>query len=394
MTANLVAYNSFLYTDNHATSRKAAKLIIGEAVRHRELMLLATKVRSITQSVTIATACVNKSFDITINGVWFDSLSMSQQKAVLLHELFHPILSHFTRQKAARVTDGKGWNIAGDMVINTLVATYGHDVSFGVLPPDDYNGPLLTEALLQVAMDSTPSGQIGSAGNGCGIADSAPGDQPMTPQEGQALARQVRALAGQGSFAKAFDRSLDAPLKVPQWRKYITQTYATVANSKRGATYQTYARPKVRGGLLMPRYTGGEPTIALVIDSSGSMTDKARNEIVKCAVSLSATYPNVKTLVVTHTDRVEFVGYARAGTMAVIASKACSFSGGTYVKPAYDEVAKRLRKADVIIHATDCEIESVWPKAPAKKLIVVDWGSGHGTKLPEGATRIRMELDT
>jgi predicted metal-dependent peptidase len=133
--------------------------------------------------------------------------------------------------------------------------------------------------------------------------------------------------------------------------------------------------------------------VALVIDVSGSITDQARNEMVKLAMSLAQEYSDISTLVVSHTDVVEFTGWARAGTMQAMAEQACKYSGGTRVQPAYDRVKELTRRAvDLLVHFTDCYIENPWPAPPAKSLLVLDWGTGYGVALPNGAKKVQVVI--
>jgi predicted metal-dependent peptidase len=391
-----------LYTDGGYTAKNAADLLANEARESFSIAYLLRNVRSLEESRNLPTAGVDKTGRILINPDYWAAQTATFKVGLVLHELLHPALNYFGR---LGTRNHQQFNIAQDMVINTIITDglrkpMSHAA---LLPPAEYTGPLTSEAIYDWLMsfppDKRPQGGEG-IGEGCGQLSDADAEgvsekECDAPAVGKPLSKQeikdaMRAMGG--SMARVFERMEPRPQVLPQWKRYMRKVYSNLMAQQSGSSFPSYAKAKKRGGCLLPTYRGRTPRVAIVIDSSGSMNDSARNEIVQQATTFAKQYPQIDTLVVTHTDKVEFIGWARAGTMSRVAQTACGFTGGTYVQPAYDEVRKQAQKVDVLIHFTDCYIENPWPTAPAKKLVVCDYGSGNGVSTPRGAEKVKMVL--
>jgi predicted metal-dependent peptidase len=86
----------------------------------------------ITSSDEIPTMCVNHLGQMKYNPQFLDSLSDKEIKGVLCHEVMHVALNHLTRLKKR---DMELWNIATDMVINSMILRDGFSLPEGVLYP-------------------------------------------------------------------------------------------------------------------------------------------------------------------------------------------------------------------------------------------------------------------
>lgn len=390
-----------VWTDGSATSKEAAELLSREARENTLLAYLVSGVRSIHESSSLPTACLDKEFRICLNPKYWKSLSTGLRKSLLLHELLHLSFDHLDRLEGRKL---KLFNIAADAVINTVI-TDGFRSSIGpgwITLPEEYKGPLVTEDIYDW-LEQQPAEQqsSGEAGEGCGVAEESPLEgtpegQELAPDPEAINSALVKGLARslEGSIAKAFERLFPTIPVWPAWRKYMRKVYSNLVANTSGNVHPSYSRVKKQAGLLLPKYKGSVPKVAVVIDSSGSMNDRARNEIVRQVCVFAKQYPQVKTYLVSHTDRVEHASWAKAGSMRDIAEKACSFTGGTYVKPAYDAVATAVPGCDVLIHFTDGYIESPWPRPPAKQFVFCDYSESSycSVKPPEGTAHIKMRL--
>lgn len=386
-------YEAGIYTDGSKTANEFVDVALTVAAKYNEFADILGRVRSVESTDKLPTAGVDKTFRIYVNPAYWAKCDNNTRKGLVIHELLHPVLACFVRHEAAGVADFQRWNIANDMMINGIVRGYGVCIpATWCLPPKEYAGIMTTEHLYP----HTKSGDgDGSAGRGCGVSE--------LPGGGQQGAAPERAPIGQPEasewiFAarrhnKEVAKLEARPLCVPKWAKYLRQCYSDLQAQKRGGAHTSYRRPRERQGLLLPSHVSSVPTVALVIDVSGSITEQARTEMVKLAMSLAQEYSDIRTLVVSHTDRVEFTGWAKAGTMQAMAEQACQYSGGTRVEPAYAKVKELTRKlVDLLVHFTDCYIERPWPVPPAKSLLVLDWGTGHGVALPNGAKKVQVVI--
>jgi len=79
----------------------------------------------IVQDDSIPTACADGR-TIRWNSRFFSGLSEAQRHYVLMHEVFHTLLLHPTRSPGH---DPKLWNVAADMVVNTMCDMMEADLS-------------------------------------------------------------------------------------------------------------------------------------------------------------------------------------------------------------------------------------------------------------------------
>jgi predicted metal-dependent peptidase len=140
--------------------------------------------------------------------------------------------------------------------------------------------------------------------------------------------------------------------------------------------------------IMTPGKIGTEAWVAFAGDVSGSMTDEGRQTLIGFIESTAREFPDVRVFLVTHTDRVEWKGWMKAGGDLGAAKAATGFSGGTDFKPAYDAVREAGKKFDALVHFTDGYNAGEWPECPARQLIVGLWGSGHGMTTPPAGAQV------
>jgi hypothetical protein len=374
------------------------------------------KVRHTIEISNSGTASIDRKGRIKISVELASTLPLKQLGYVVAHECSHPMLDHFDRMPEG--ADRDLWNKAGDVVINEPIFTDG---GADALPewvirrPEDYTGPLITEAIyswFRRNPDKVPQGKQGADGKpmpgaGCGAEPSptgegqddnqnAPGQaqsaqpgQNQTPSWGQVAtqARAIEKIVGKGSEIC----SVIAPKPSYQNFADLLRFGARQADTGAGRSVRTYARASRRDGsdpkILMPGYMGGAPKFFIAIDCSSSMSRSWIERIAGETIKISKLFPRLKIYLVTHTDRVVWAGWITDRSVARDVIVATGFEGGTFVRPAYEALAK-LGTWDAGLHFTDCEVERPWPDAPTRKLIVGAWGDGAWrpySKPPAGA---------
>lgn len=390
---------------------RASKAMLNVGLKHPQFLIAWRRVRDLVKVDASATDtfAVDDQGRIFINPDFAATLSPAQFGAVMVHELMHLALDHGGRARAlgivsadGKVIDPKGvelFNLAGDFVINESLRRDGFDLPSGVVyPPKDYPAHLgrTTEDFFfwlraqqqeqaqqsSAGGDGQGEGKQPSVGQGCGPKPTEQGNGKGAPgglseAEVRQLGREVRASAialgiGKGSSA-CTDALEPTPARVP-WEQLLRSGFET-ALARRGFDRPTYARRSRRSppGVIMPGWVASQPEIAIVIDVSSSMSRTWVARIVAEVERLTSIY-NAPAYLATHTDRVTWQGWIRAGQRERMGD-AVAFGGGTEATPAYVAV-RDAGRFDVMIHFTDCEIERPWPECPARRLIVGAFGSG------------------
>lgn len=109
-----------------AAQRAAAEMnrkraMVQLAIKHSFFSTLLMNAR-VTLDDNIATACVNAQGHIRLGTIFAAEHLVPQLVTALAHEVMHPALDHFSRMMGR---DPRAWNIAGDKVINAILAASG-----------------------------------------------------------------------------------------------------------------------------------------------------------------------------------------------------------------------------------------------------------------------------
>lgn len=378
------------------------KLIWGENQAHWAGPF--ARVRHTIEITSTGTASIDRTGKIKINAELVAQLPLKQLGYVIAHECSHPMLMYWDRMPKNADTDL--WNKAQDCVINAgLITDGGADAlpTWAMYTPEDYTGPLITEAIyawFRRNPDKVPQGAQGADGQpmpgaGCGTepgpagedSDSSavePGNGPRKPSNadpapnwGQIAqhAKVIERIVGKGSAM------CDVITPKPSYQNFadLLRFGARQADTSAGRNFRTYARASRREGsdpkILLPGYVGGVPKFAIVIDASSSMFREWIAKIATETIKLAKVFPKLKIYLLTHTDRVVWAGWITDKSATRDVQDATAFGGGTEVAPAYAALAK-LGQWDAILHFTDCEVERPWPVPPTRKLIIGAWGDG------------------
>lgn len=247
----------------------------------------------------IGTLGVDKHWRLYYDPAALAKWSNSECAAVLEHELMHLLRDHAGRQQGR---DHHAWNASGDLEINDDLS--GLPVSS--LHPDKFGLPCGQTA--EQYFDALPEQEQGGQGDGEGDGDNPSqgnqsGNQPnpsgnpdcgsgcggpkrpwekdgadggVSPVEGEAIRKQTaEAVKNAGNAPAGLKRWAEEILTPPRipWSRILPAACRTALSQ---GTPQRYRYPSRRdhGDLILPRLISCRPSAALVIDSSGSMTDK------------------------------------------------------------------------------------------------------------------------
>lgn len=306
--------------------------------------------------------------------------SVDESGAVLVHEVNHLLRDHAARAQATGVTieDHDLWNVAADMEIND-------DLVDLPLPPGGCFPVLGGYAAGELA--ETYWGWFGAerpvVGDGpdCGSgahgaarpwelpkADAAHVGEAEADLVRQEVAQAVRAL-GPGSAPGGLARWAEAFLK-PQvdWRRRLAGAVRAGLTSVSGAVDFTYSRPSRRRspGVVLPALRHPVPRVAVVVDTSGSMSDA------HLATALAEVHGILGHSGVSGQDVVVLaVDAAVQATTRVFRAGQVQMAGGggTDMGAGLEAAAARSPRPDVVVVLTDGL--TPWPERPPAGVRVV-----------------------
>ncbi|WP_099020851.1 vWA domain-containing protein [Mycolicibacterium palauense] len=222
---------------------------------------------------------------------------------VLCHELNHVLRVHAERATALpQPYSHDAWNLAADAEINDDLLDAGVELPDGVVTPkaigcDDHG---MAEDYYAHVVDDDPGGGGGSGpaedgepgcGSGAGLAP-VPGElAPAHAVDGQTgvdeatgglirrqIAEAVREAAGKGrgtvpAGLQRWANGVLSPPKVP-WQRVLRSVTRQAVVEAAGRVQFTYTRPSRRQspGLILPSMRGPKVRVAIVLDTSASMT--------------------------------------------------------------------------------------------------------------------------
>jgi predicted metal-dependent peptidase len=351
---------------------------------------------------------------IYYNQKFLDSMSQDETTGVLAHEILHVANLHMCRRGTR---DQKVWNMACDLAINPIVLESGLRLPTGGLMPGvspfaDFPVGESAEKYyeLLMKMGSTKSDKEKEKGDG-GSGGKGQDDKPAQPQkspetkEGSDEGQQDKAKSeGEGSgikpspsqsqdtsgiggvmdaepeaegdiratveMAKEMCKSrgnmpsglrnmFDSGRTVIDWRTALQNLLTQKAKSD-----YIYSRPSRRasGGVILPVQDGYKcPKCAVLVDTSGSISDKVIGQFVAEIEAFRKEAKCETTLIMHHTDAYSVTEVAIDDDLVMPRIQ----SGGT---SHVDAIAKAVEsEAQFIVSLTDCE--SVYPQHPGMDVI-------------------------
>ena len=338
----------------------------------------------------------------------FDDWGVPATAGVLLHEVGHALRDHGAQaEQLLPGLDRYAWNCCGDAAINDDLVAAGVPLpGRPVLPADlrDADGeplapggtalayyvalPVAEVADVVAPTDRPPGGDVGpvivvpgraqSPGTSCGrvaggvehpvaLPDEAgPG---VTPAEQRLVRRAVAtsvdraARAVRGSVPAGLQRWASDELAPPQvpWQQRLRGAVRRGLATAAGAVDTTYDRPSRRRvpGVVLPGTRRPVPTVAVVVDTSASMSDAALlavlTEVEALARQVGATGQRLRVLSVD--AAVHEVGSVSRAREVVLRG-----GGGTDLQPGLRAAVRGTPRPDVVVVCTDGF--TPWPAEP------------------------------
>ena len=214
---------------------------------------------------------------------------------VLVHEVGHLVREHAARAEALGPdVDRVRWNIATDAAINDDLLASGITLPEGVVTPTNQGLPANGVEEQYYAL-LAPTGDPATAAPGDGGCGSGAGDLPASWEADETtsgglsqaeqritrrlVANDVEQATGRGTAPAGIARWAAEALATPPrpWQQILRTTVRRISALTTGAITYTYTRPSRRRapGVILPALRAPRVTVAVVIDTSGSMSPAA-----------------------------------------------------------------------------------------------------------------------
>lgn len=387
----------------------------------------------------VQTCAVDKYWRVYVNPNFFSMLTPDEGAMAMVHETWHLLLEHARRATDYGVPaeDHEIWNWAGDIEINQ------HDDIWKRLPgtpltPATFNFPknllaeeyyeLLRKNSIKISVIMMPgSGDCGSCAHG-NTADyelPAPTHSTGEGEDGKAdgrgtakthvpgisdtrgkiimqeVAKQIKeASRTRGNVPAGWQRWADKVLKSQvDYRPFLRQSIQGMIVSKSGYIYPSYRKPSRRQHLnpdfLRPYYKDILPQVAMIIDTSGSMSEQQVGQGVAEVDGVLSTFSHRADIAVYFTDAAA----AAAQKVRCTSDLRPIGGGGTDMGAGFQAIDDDIKKnpgaqPSTIIVVTDGY--TPWPEKPppyANVLVVLvgDGESASWAKPPIHGT-IKLQL--
>ncbi len=309
------------------------------------------------------------------NPAFIDALNVEQTQFVLANQALHCALSHFARRQHR---NRYRWDIACDHAVNPLLVKEGLIPPPGTLVLDSFEG--MTAEEIYPYIDENESDEPeeepqheggesegegdggGGKGESEGEAKGAPKPRPLTRAEEESLSEQwQQRLAGAAQQAQQAGKlggllgRMIGELMQPKlpWRLLLARYMTQHARDD-----YSYMRPSRREGeVIMPSLRSAQADIAVVLDTSGSISEQEIDEFMS---EVNAIKGQLRARITLHScdaalaeegpwlfepwEEFRLPGKVKGG-------------GGTDFRPVFEWVKRQNRAPDLLLYFTDAEGE-------------------------------------
>jgi len=402
----------------------AKKAVLVLCMDQPDLALAAANVSHHDGTGKTPTAHVTLDGKIYYNSAYIATLTSGQLLFIVAHEIGHLALCHFER--FLKAPDRKLANIACDMSLNKALLDAGlKDYPIGALFPlpgmELFHAERIYDELAKMKREDNLPQEIKDILDQDGPTKPGQGCGPQAPENGESgnqsigeggdqsgkgapksvedlcadwaetkvQAEQMAIGSGKGSI---FLTAGKVPPSRVKW-KSVVKRGIEAATASLGRDDQTWVRRGRRSGEHGPQFAGWQATrakIAVVIDSSGSMSDEMLHIAISETVALSRDCKASIYLAI-HDHGLQWGGWLADSVTTGDITKRVSGRGGTCCKEAYANVEQATKRFGYFIHLTDGGIWGwpAWPKNCAKRVVAL---IGHDGDPPSGCRVIKVDI--
>ncbi len=306
------------------------------------------------------------------NPEFVDKLSNAELKGVICHEVLHIAMLHPFRRDNR---DAMRWNVACDYAINLIVRDSGFILPEGALLDDRYKGMeaeiIYNRLPKQLATEKNMIGEVRDYKK-----DKSDKNSNTKKQQEQnwkiTLSGAASIAKAQGKLPAGLDRMIQEILqpKLP-WREILSRFITE--NAKNDFTWTQPNKRYLYSGLYLPSLnTPTLGTIVVIVDTSGSVSQKELDTFASELHSILNIYPETEIKVIyvdtkvaaTETiDIYDFKLHAKGG-------------GGTDYKPGFEYIEQDTDMPSCVIYFTDGWCDS-FPERPDHPTLWVSTDKAH-----------------
>lgn len=311
---------------------------------------------------------------LLVNPKWFENLKPIQQTGFVAHEVMHVALLHMLRRNSR---NAHKWNVAADYRINNTLVKEGFILPETELIDDKYDDPkpMSTEEIYSLLPDdlgeekggfgvflkghSDPGGCGGvldhpSIAQGADVSGSIEADYHVAIQQAAEAARSCGKLSGdlEALVADVLEPKVD-------WRGVLARFLRS--NNKSDFSWIKPNRRFISQGLYLPSlYNPCLEDIAVITDSSGSVSDKELNQFTgETTAILHDLNPEHVHFIQCDSEVKDYTKYTREDLPLKVKYKG---RGGTAFRPAFEYINKHCPQIVAAVYLTDLESNDFGPK--------------------------------
>ncbi|MDQ6750057.1 MAG: VWA-like domain-containing protein [Actinomycetota bacterium] len=360
---------------------------------------------SVVASPGLGSIAVDRSWRLYMDPALVDDWSSEEIGSVLVHHVGHLLRDHGARAQRLGIDEASegDWVAAADAEINDDLVDSGVRFPMEPIVPSAFDcapGKFAEDYFHRIRGKGVCPGECGSGAHGQarGWELGADGAPEVSPAAAQLLrckvASDIRSHGSElpGSIPKGWQRWADELLEPRvDWRKTFAAAVRTGVASVAGCVDYSYMRPSrrasVTGDVILPALRHPLPTVAVVIDTSDSMSERLLGDVV-------AEVDGILRGVGVGRSRVHILACdAEVHKLQRVTSarQVQLFGGGGTSMTAGIEAAHELRpRPSVIVVLTDGYTS--WPSnGPKGVRVVVGLVGGGDWPVPDWAKLVRIE---
>jgi len=376
---------------------------------------------------SIETLGVDAGWRLYFNQEFVETLTVPDLATFLQHEAMHCMLSHHERFTSLRdpEPDHLLFNIAGDCGINHVIEESGFDFPKEFTPVRYKNYPKINKAMTTERAYFTlkeEAEKYGGGGEGkpepsdCGsVAGGAPREYELLPNDQDVpAASQELKVSVKSQVASEISKSAgSAPSGLLRWaedflspkvdwRRQLAVRVRAAMATKAGRRDYSMMRPSRREQGVSSDQTQirlpamrqpGDPRVAVVVDTSGSITNEVLMITLSEVMAITRAVGNSVGVQVIPCDAVAYPS-TRVRTVGDVRSLKLPGGGGTDMREGIKAALQAKLRPDAIVVVTDGE--TPWPSAmPAgcENFIVLLTTDSTAKRVPSWAKQIVVDLN-
>lgn len=302
---------------------------------------------------------------IGYNPRFIESLTLDGVVGTICHEVMHITNLHHLRRNNRKP---KKWNMACDYAINPIIKNCGYSLPEGALLDPAFNDTY-AEKIYNMLPEPQDGDNNGNDPGGCGEVRDMPGQNgapsPAEIKQAEAEAKVMIAQAkniakAQGKLPGDLERMIDEILAPQVNWKEVLAAFLT-ESAKNDYTWTKPNRRYVHSGIYLPALestTLGE--IILLVDTSGSISQKEINLLISEIKGILSAFPNIELTLIWVDAKVQGVETITANDLEHVKPKG---GGGTDFKPGFEYIEQEGLNPIATLYFTDGYCNS-FPEPP------------------------------